>query len=67
MKLTFRAALLGWLGNFKRPPRQTWVVHGESIPSLALRDELRRQGWNAQVPSPGRSIDIDGRYLAGDD
>jgi len=62
-----RASLPGWLGNFKRPPRQTWVVHGESIPSLALRDELRRRGWNAQVPAPGRSVDIEGRYLTGDD
>ena len=61
-----RTALLGWLGRFRRPPRQTWVVHGESIPSHALRDELRRQGWNAQVPALGRSIDIDGRYLTGD-
>ena len=23
-----RDALLGWIGQFRRPPRQTWVVHG---------------------------------------
>jgi len=53
-----QAALLGWLGSFKRPPRQTWVVHGEPLAARALRDEIRRKGWNAQVPSPGQAIEI---------
>jgi metallo-beta-lactamase family protein len=53
-----RSALLGWLGGFKRPPRQTWVVHGEPVPAYALRDELRRRGWAAEIPTPGRAVDI---------
>lgn len=54
-----RTALLGWLGNFRRPPRQTWVVHGESIPAHALRDELQRRGWNANVPYRGQAVELD--------
>ena len=53
-----RTALLGWLSGFKRPPRQTWIVHGESVPAHALRDELKRRNWQAEIPTPGRTIDI---------
>ena len=53
-----QAALLGWLGHFRRAPQQTWVVHGEPLAARALRDEIRRKGWNAQVPSPRQSIEI---------
>ena len=54
-----RAALLDWLGNFRRPPRQTWVVHGEPIAARALCDEIRRKGWNAQVPTARQTVVID--------
>jgi metallo-beta-lactamase family protein len=53
-----QAALLSWLGGFRRPPRQTWVVHGEPLAARALRDEIRRKGWDAQVPSPAQTIEI---------
>jgi len=53
-----RPALLGWLGHFKRAPRQTWIVHGEPPAAHALRDEIRRKGWRAEVPSPGQTIEI---------
>jgi len=51
-----RDALLGWLGNFLRPPRQTWVVHGEPIAAHALRDEIeKRYRWHADVAQFGAS------------
>ena len=53
-----REALLGWLGKFKRPPRQTWVVHGEALPAHALRDELRRRGWSANVPALDQTVEL---------
>lgn len=53
-----RSALLGWLGGFERAPRQTWVVHGEALPAHALRDELRRRGWNADVPLRDQTVEI---------
>jgi metallo-beta-lactamase family protein len=49
-----RDALLGWLGKFRKPPRQTWVVHGEPLAAHALRDALRERGWEAAVPELGQ-------------
>ena len=45
-------------GKFQSPPRQTWAVHGEPLAAGALRDEIRRKCWNAQVPSPAQTIEI---------
>ncbi|HTO46332.1 MAG TPA: MBL fold metallo-hydrolase [Burkholderiales bacterium] len=48
-----REALLGWLGGFRRPPRATWVVHGEPLAAHSLRDAIEeRFGWRAAVPAP---------------
>ncbi len=43
--------LLGWLGGFARPPKRTFITHGEP----AAADELRRRisetlGWPCVVP-----------------
>lgn len=47
-------ALLAWLGRFRRPPAQTWVVHGEPLAANSLRDDIeRRYGWRAAVATPG--------------
>ena len=52
-------ALLGWLARFKRPPRQTWVVHGEPLAAHALRDEIeRRYRWRAGVAQMGVSCNL---------
>jgi len=53
-----RAALLAWLKGFRRPPRQTWIVHGEAVPAHALRDEVRRWGWTADIPSAHQSAAV---------
>jgi metallo-beta-lactamase family protein len=52
-----RDALLGWLGNFRRPPRQTWVVHGEPLAAHSLKDEIvQRLHWRAGVPDGGDCV-----------
>ena len=39
---------------FRKPPRKTWVVHGEPLAGYALRDALRALlGWQAEVPELG--------------
>jgi metallo-beta-lactamase family protein len=43
--------ILQWLGGFKRPPRRTFVTHGEP----AAADEMRRRieetlGWSVHIP-----------------
>jgi metallo-beta-lactamase family protein len=54
-----QTALLGWLGQFRKPPRQTWVVHGEPLAAHALRDAIQeRLQWNAQVPEAGQKVDL---------
>jgi len=50
-----RDALLGWIGQFRRPPRQTWVVHGEPLAAEALKSGIIDGfGWRAAVPSAGQ-------------
>ena len=54
-----RDALLGWLGHFRKPPRQTWVVHGEPLAAHALRDAIReRLRWRAEVPAQGQVAEL---------
>ncbi|HQW20650.1 MAG TPA: MBL fold metallo-hydrolase [Rhodocyclaceae bacterium] len=50
-------ALLAWTANFRRPPQQTFVVHGETSSALAFADKLHAErGWNVVVPEPGQSV-----------
>jgi metallo-beta-lactamase family protein len=52
-------ALLEWLGRFRQPPRQTWVVHGEPLSAHALRDAIHESmGWQAAVPQPGQQVPL---------
>lgn len=43
--------LMRWFAGFKRPPRMTFVVHGEPDAADELRGKIeRRLGWSATVP-----------------
>ncbi|WP_091766672.1 MBL fold metallo-hydrolase RNA specificity domain-containing protein [Maricaulis salignorans] len=43
--------LMRWLGGFKRPPRQTFLVHGEPDSSQAMRERIERElGWSCAIP-----------------
>lgn len=48
-----QAALLGWLGGFKRPPGRTFIMHGEAETAALFADLVRQQlGWTqVEVPS----------------
>jgi len=53
------AEILTWLSGFERPPKQTFVTHGEP----AAADELRRRieetlGWNVSVPELGDQVNL---------
>ena len=44
--------ILRWLRGFERPPRTTFVTHGEPAASDALRRHVESQlGWEIRVPS----------------
>lgn len=54
-----RDALLGWLRNFKKPPRQTFVVHGESGTAEEFANQVRnRLEWNVRVPELQEEVSL---------
>jgi metallo-beta-lactamase family protein len=51
--------LLRWLSGFERPPRQTYVVHGEPEAAGALATAIHGQlGWSARVPADGEQVSL---------
>ena len=53
--------IMRWLSNFERPPRQTFIVHGEPAASEALRQRIAAElGWTCSVPRMGESLDLGG-------
>jgi len=43
--------ILRWLGAFRRPPKMTFVVHGEPGSSSALAENIRKTlGWKTHIP-----------------
>lgn len=54
-----RDEVLAWLRGFRRPPRQTWVVHGEPQPADRLAAMLRADlGWDARVAEDRATVPI---------
>lgn len=55
--------LFRWMGNFRRPPRMTFLVHGEWEQMRALEAQIReRLGWAVQIPAYLEKVDLD-KYL----
>lgn len=55
-----QGALLGWLGGFRHPPGQTFVVHGEAGASADLAQAIKdKLAWsNVQMPRPGEFVTL---------
>ena len=54
------AEILDWLGHFERPPRRTFITHGEPTASDALRLRIQdRFGWPCVVPDYGERFALD--------
>lgn len=52
--------ILRWLSMFRRPPRQTWVVHGEPGSAAALAKLVHgRLGWSTAVAEDGARVDLE--------
>jgi metallo-beta-lactamase family protein len=52
-----QAALVDWLGAFKRSPGRTFVMHGEPRASAALAGEItRRLGWCVLMPEAKQAV-----------
>jgi len=53
------AEIMRWLRTFKRPPKMTFVVHGEEESSQALADAIHRSlGWETHIPGYLESCDL---------
>ncbi len=51
--------ILKWLKGFKRPPRATFIVHGEPDSAQALRDKIVKElGWNVVIPTYQEIVEL---------
>ena len=54
-----RDELLRWAGGFAKPPRTTFVIHGEAQSADTLRRQLQEHfGWDSTVPDHGQSMEL---------
>ena len=53
------AEIIRWLRTFPRPPKTTYLVHGEIVAQEALRLRIEKQlGWRVEVPMHGQKADV---------
>lgn len=53
------AEILRWLGGFNRPPRTTFIIHGEPDSAEALRDKINKEmGWNTVIPAYKQIVEL---------
>jgi metallo-beta-lactamase family protein len=51
--------IMRWLGNFKRPPALTCLVHGEPGPMDVLKARIERElKWTVRTPQPLETIQL---------
>ena len=54
-----QAGLAKWVKNFKRPPRETFIVHGEPESSAALANILKSQpGFKVTAPAMQQVVEL---------
>ena len=52
--------VLAWLVGFNRPPRQTFIVHGEPEAAASLAGKIREKlGWEVTIPRFGETCTLD--------
>ncbi len=52
--------IITWLRTFGKPPRQTFVTHGEPAAADALRRRIEREmGWKAGIPEHLENVDLE--------
>lgn len=54
-----QAELLRWLKGFKKPPKMTFITHGEPATAKAFAETITKQlGWNTTVPQYLESVSL---------
>ncbi|HRK60988.1 MAG TPA: MBL fold metallo-hydrolase [Candidatus Omnitrophota bacterium] len=51
--------ILKWLSYFKKPPKVTYLVHGEEESLIALRSAIREKlNWNVEIAQDGFTVPL---------
>jgi metallo-beta-lactamase family protein len=51
--------ILAWLGKFKQPPKQTFIVHGEPPAQKVLQSKINELlHWNTVIPHQAQSFEL---------
>lgn len=51
--------IMRWLGGFTRPPKQTFIVHGEPVAQDTLAARISKDlGWAARAPQHGEKVEL---------
>jgi metallo-beta-lactamase family protein len=51
--------IVRWLRTFPRPPKMTYLVHGEALAQDALKLRITKElGWNVTIPTHGQKVDL---------
>jgi metallo-beta-lactamase family protein len=51
--------IIRWLRTFPRPPKMTYLVHGEIVAQDALKIRIGGElGWPVEVPQHGQKVDV---------
>jgi metallo-beta-lactamase family protein len=53
-----QAQLMAWASELRRPPRQTFLVHGEADGRAELARLLHEKGHNVSLPGLGQTIEL---------
>jgi metallo-beta-lactamase family protein len=54
------AEIVQWLKGFSRPPKQTFITHGEPAAADAMRLRIERElGWSCRVPEHLETVTLD--------
>jgi metallo-beta-lactamase family protein len=52
--------ILAWLIGFNRPPKKTFLVHGEPDASASLAEKITKKlGWNVVIPKFEESFTLE--------
>ncbi len=52
--------IMRWLGGFSRPPKRTFIVHGEQLAMDAIAGRIRGlPGWTAHMPQQGEVVRLE--------
>jgi len=51
--------IMRWLRSFQRPPRRTYLVHGEPPAQEALKRLIEKTlGWSVHIPEHGEKAEV---------